>query len=266
MVSAARPFAAAGLHDLSRVPDFCLDVSCTLRQAMALLGDTPQGARVLVDGAGELLAVLDFRRLNEAVLALGDLDATLRQAQFPQPPFIRLDDPAEAAGRVFAETREPLLPVCDSSLRVVNVVFREGFYQWLSEDMPWDPCMDFSKLCEKGARQDPVFRPWGSYRVLLRNGFTQAKVLVLRPGQELSLQKHALRDEHWIVVHGEGVFRLDDRFCRVEKGFSVDILRTAVHWLCNTSKTQDLVLVEVQTGDYFGEDDIVRLADRYRRA
>jgi mannose-6-phosphate isomerase-like protein (cupin superfamily) len=108
-------------------------------------------------------------------------------------------------------------------------------------------------------------RPWGYFCVLSEVPDHKVKRIVVHPGQRLSLQRHRLRDEHWFVVRGEGQVTLDgDRF-PVSKGFAVDIFRGAFHRVENTG-TEDLVFVEVQTGDYFGEDDIERAEDDYGRS
>jgi mannose-1-phosphate guanylyltransferase/mannose-6-phosphate isomerase len=125
--------------------------------------------------------------------------------------------------------------------------------------------MDFSQLHTAFQQQDAVFRPWGFYKSLLTTEFSQTKIISLAPGQEISLQKHFHREEYWTVIHGSGIFRLDDERFLVEKGFSVRIPVEAVHWIKNTQTEGALILMEVQMGDYFGEDDIVRLSDKYHR-
>ncbi len=84
------------------------------------------------------------------------------------------------------------------------------------------------------------------------------------PGKRLSLQRHQYRDEHWFVVSGEGVWTLDGKDCCIKTGQSVDIPRCAAHRIANNG-TKNLVFMEVQTGDYFGEDDIERLEDDFGR-
>jgi mannose-6-phosphate isomerase len=108
-------------------------------------------------------------------------------------------------------------------------------------------------------------RPWGSYEVLVDAPDHKVKQILVKPGKRLSLQKHARRSEHWFVVRGSGVVTLNDSPVSVEPGTAVDIGLGASHRIENTG-TADLVFVEVQHGDYFGEDDIVRLEDDFGRA
>lgn len=107
-------------------------------------------------------------------------------------------------------------------------------------------------------------RPWGSYTVLAEGGGFKVKTIEVYPGQRLSYQTHARRAEHWFVVGGEGQVLLDGNSRVVRHGDAVDIPRGAAHRIHNTGPVP-LVFVEVQHGDYFGEDDIVRLDDDYGR-
>ncbi len=108
-------------------------------------------------------------------------------------------------------------------------------------------------------------RPWGSFTVLDEaDGFKVKRIEVL-PGRRLSYQKHAQRAEHWIVVKGTANVTLDDREVLVEAGQAIDITIGAAHRVENRGG-ETLVFIEVQRGDYLGEDDIVRLQDDFGRA
>jgi mannose-6-phosphate isomerase len=108
-------------------------------------------------------------------------------------------------------------------------------------------------------------RPWGNYIVLDDADDHKVKRIVVSPGGRLSYQTHARRSEHWFVVRGRGVVVLDGDTIEVEPGVAVDIPVGVAHRIESTSD-DDLVFIEVQHGDYFGEDDIVRLDDDYGRA
>lgn len=107
-------------------------------------------------------------------------------------------------------------------------------------------------------------RPWGSYTVLAEGDCFKVKTLEVRPGQRLSYQRHQRRAEHGLVVAGQGVITLDGDTIEVQPGDSADVPRGAAHRIQNTGSVS-LVFVEVQHGDHFGEDDIVRLDDDYGR-
>jgi mannose-6-phosphate isomerase len=107
-------------------------------------------------------------------------------------------------------------------------------------------------------------RPWGFFENLDERDDHKLKRITVYPGKRLSLQRHRRRSEHWYVVQGTGIIRLGDEDVAVCPGMSVDIQRGVLHRMENTGP-QDLIYIEVQTGDYFGEDDIERIEDDYGR-
>jgi len=110
-----------------------------------------------------------------------------------------------------------------------------------------------------------VHRPWGSYQSVDNGERHQVKRIIVKPGQRLSLQKHYHRSEHWIVVRGAARVTVNEDVKTVHENESVYIPIGAVHRLENPGKIL-LELIEVQTGSYLGEDDIIRIEDDYRRS
>ena len=110
-----------------------------------------------------------------------------------------------------------------------------------------------------------VHRPWGSYESLDIGQRHQVKRIVVKSGGRLSLQKHHHRSEHWIVVRGTALVTVNDLQKMVHENESIYIPIGAVHRMENPGKIP-LELIEVQTGSYLGEDDIVRIEDDYRRS
>jgi mannose-1-phosphate guanylyltransferase / mannose-6-phosphate isomerase len=110
-----------------------------------------------------------------------------------------------------------------------------------------------------------VNRPWGTYTTLKEEGGYKVKRITVRPGESLSLQYHHHRAEHWTVVRGHGIVQIGDVEHPTGPGEYRYIPLKETHRLTNTSE-EELVLIEVQVGDYLGEDDIVRLQDNYGRA
>jgi len=107
-------------------------------------------------------------------------------------------------------------------------------------------------------------RPWGSYTVLEEAPTFKVKRIEVLPGKRLSYQKHSQRAEHWFVVQGTAKVTLDDNEITVRAGESIDIAIGAAHRVENPGN-EDLIFIEVQRGNYLGEDDIVRLQDDYGR-
>jgi mannose-1-phosphate guanylyltransferase/mannose-6-phosphate isomerase len=110
-----------------------------------------------------------------------------------------------------------------------------------------------------------VHRPWGSYQALDNGARYQVKRIVVKPGGRLSLQMHHHRAEHWVVVRGTARVTVGELIKVVHENESIYIPIGTHHRLENPGKI-DLELIEVQTGSYLGEDDIVRIEDDYRRS
>ncbi|KPQ05531.1 MAG: mannose-1-phosphate guanylyltransferase ManC [Rhodobacteraceae bacterium HLUCCA12] len=125
-----------------------------------------------------------------------------------------------------------------------------------------------SALKAKNAAQATQFptdhRPWGMFESLITGSRFQVKRIVVNPGAALSLQSHHHRSEHWIVVEGTAKVTVDDTVTLVSENQSVYIPLGAVHRMENPGKVP-MVLIEVQTGAYLGEDDIIRYDDVYAR-
>ena len=109
-----------------------------------------------------------------------------------------------------------------------------------------------------------VYRPWGKYDSLDKGDGYQVKRITVKPGAKLSIQKHQHRAEHWVVVSGTALVTNGDKTFVLSKNESTFIPLGVVHALENTGEVE-LELIEVQSGNYLGEDDIIRLEDRYGR-
>ena len=121
-------------------------------------------------------------------------------------------------------------------------------------------------MTEKTIDNSPRFdrRPWGTFTVLDEGDGFKVKRIEVFPGKRLSYQKHSRRAEHWVVVQGTAKVTLDDREIVVEAGEAIDIGIGSAHRVENPGE-QTLLFIEVQRGDYLGEDDIVRLQDDFGR-
>ena len=109
------------------------------------------------------------------------------------------------------------------------------------------------------------YRPWGAYEVLHDTSEAKVKIIEVEPGQRLSYQYHTKRKEQWTVIYGELTIILDDEKVFRKAGESIKIPLGAKHRAWNETD-KPVRFIEVQTGTYFGEDDIVRLEDDYMRA
>ena len=138
---------------------------------------------------------------------------------------------------------------------------------------PRDQVADLKQLVAKVKERHPhltqthltVARPWGSYTILEEGKFYKIKRIVVNPGQKLSMQMHYHRSEHWVVIAGTAKITNGDREIFLEENESTHIPKTHRHRLENPGKIA-LQIIEIQTGAYLEEDDIVRFGDIYGRA
>ena len=123
-----------------------------------------------------------------------------------------------------------------------------------------------TKTVSQSLKHRKDFRPWGWYQILISvPGKFQVKNIYVKPGGILSLQSHSQRSENWIVVEGEATVTIGEDKKLLKVGESAFIKKGEIHRLENIS-AKDLKIIEVQTGSYFGEDDIIRYEDVYSRS
>ncbi len=200
---------------------------------------------------------------------LGDWDAVWREA----PPDA---DGLATAGRVTPiDCRDSLLRSEAEGLELVGIGLR-GIVAIAMPDAvlvadrarAQEVRLAVSSLKARGAEQAENFardhRPWGWFETLARGPRFQVKRIVVHPGRALSLQSHVHRSEHWVVVQGTARVTVDEEVRLLAENQSVYIPLGVRHRLENPGRL-DLVLIEVQTGSYLGEDDITRYEDVYAR-
>ncbi|OPX92535.1 MAG: Alginate biosynthesis protein AlgA [Syntrophorhabdus sp. PtaU1.Bin002] len=123
--------------------------------------------------------------------------------------------------------------------------------------------MGRAKLSKASAPEEDQ-RPWGYYRVLSDEPDHKVKRICVYPGERLSLQRHQRRSEHWYIVAGTALVVVGADEIYLKAGEAVNIPVGSVHRIMNPG-AENLIFIEIQTGDYFGEDDIERLQDDYGR-
>ena len=185
------------------------------------------------------------------------------------------DGVVTSGGATAIECRDTLLRSESDGLEVVGIGLEDIVVVAMNDAVlvaHKDRAQDFKSavtaLKAKGAAQAETFprdhRPWGCFEVLAVGNRFQVKRIVVHPGAALSLQSHHHRAEHWIVVQGTARVTIDDQVKLVSENQSVYIPLGAVHRMENPGKVP-MVLIEVQTGSYLGEDDIIRYEDVYSR-
>lgn len=224
-----------------------------------------QGFVVIVDGNNAVKGVLTDGDVRRALINGSRVGDCVSKIYRKDAKTVRVSDGLERVTELFKNQSIRFLPIIDENEKLVNLITKRQMYSLLLQDIQADLTFDFSSL-DTGIVDHEIFqRPWGYYKTVVLNDYFQAKIISVKPGGQLSLQSHNQREEHWIVVHGTGTVQLDKSVVNVSCGSTVFIPLGCRHRLTNTDEKESLIITEVQIGDYFGEDDIIRYEDVYGR-
>ena len=111
---------------------------------------------------------------------------------------------------------------------------------------------------------DQSQRPWGRYEILQESAIHKTKCIYVQPGKRLSYQRHQKRAEHWFIVQGSAEVTLEGKVSQLSSGDTISIGIGELHRIANIG-SEEVIFIEVQTGTYFGEDDIERIEDEFGR-
>lgn len=164
----------------------------------------------------------------------------------------------------FKSEKINFLPIVDDNDKLINIITKKQFHVLLLKDVEYSLKM-LPEIDEHEMDFEVFSKPWGFYKSTLLAKHVQSKIITVFPNEELSLQKHKKREEHWIILKGEGKIILEDSVICVEQGRYIYIPKGCKHKIINSSAVDNLIFAEVQLGDYFGEDDIIRYEDKYGR-
>lgn len=244
---------------------FVIEQSFSIKDALSLIDKNQSGFVLVCDRAGRLEGTLtdgDIRRNLLKGASIADGIEGIYKRDFK---YLTLKSNLGDAIELFKNKPIKFLPIIDSDGMLVNVITKSQLHAVLLQDLNVDLSYDFSSLDEGVVDYEIYQRPWGFYKTTVLNDYFQSKVISVKPGQQLSLQSHNHREEHWIVAHGKGIVQIEKSEIRIESGSSLFIPKGAKHRLTNTDQKENLIITEVQIGDYLGEDDIVRYEDNYGR-
>ncbi|WP_428086376.1 cupin domain-containing protein [Candidatus Thioglobus sp.] len=164
----------------------------------------------------------------------------------------------------FKSSKVDFLPILDNENKLFNVLTKKQFHIMLLDNISFDLTYDFTRLDNVILEHEVYNRPWGFYKSTFLTSQAQAKIITVFPNSELSLQEHKKREEHWIIIKGTGTLVLGESYIDVYPGKYVYIPKGCKHQIINNTE-ENIVFSEVQLGEYFGEDDIIRYSDKYGR-
>lgn len=220
---------------------------------------------IVINKKEQVTGVLTDGDVRRGLIAGLNLDAKVDEIK--KADFDFLLDTAQLSDciELFKGKSIDFIPILDKDKHLINVVTKMQLHAFLLQDIKADILYNFFSIDETLVDSEIYQRPWGFYKSTVINDFFQAKVITILPNKRLSLQAHKRREEFWIIVHGQGIVRIGDSEIEAKCGSCHFIPKGCVHRLTNTDDTENLIVSEVQLGDYFGEDDIVRYEDDFGR-
>ena len=244
---------------------FTVGLHDNMIEVLSRIDGNRMGFVIVVDEVYRFLGVVTDGDVRRAIIRGSDTSCTVEEMYTRHATTVSLKDGFDRVTELFKSPKIRFLPVLDEDDRLVNIITKSQMHALLLQDIHADLSYDFSSL-DTGVVDHEIFqRPWGYYKTTVLNDYFQAKIISVNPGQRLSLQSHNHREEHWIVVHGNGEVQLDQSVVPVHCGSTLFIPKGCKHRLTNLDDRESLIVTEVQLGDYFGEDDIIRYEDAYGR-
>lgn len=244
---------------------FTITPSRTMMDALCKINKNKRGFLIVVDLENYFLGTLTDGDIRRALLQGKVLDETVDNISTKICKKLNETDSIGTAIDLFKNESIKFLPVISSSGQLRNIITKKQLHALLLKDIHADLCYDFALLDENIIDYEIFQRPWGFYKTTVMNDYYQSKIICVYPKEQLSLQSHDRREEHWIIAHGTGIVQIGKSYIDAKCGDSIFIPRGCKHRLMNTDEKESLVITEVQIGDYFGEDDIHRYEDIYGR-
>ena len=243
---------------------FFINKAETIRKALEKINKNQKGFLIVINEEEQLIGVLTDGDIRRGLLSDIDLTDSVSKVYNKNVKYLTLKSLFNEACELFKSSKINFLPIIDDNKKVVNIITKKQFHISLLENIKFDLKYDFLKLDESKLEHEIYNRPWGFYKSTLLTSLAQAKVITVFPGEELSLQEHKKREEHWVIIKGIGKVILGESELDVYSGKYIYIPKGCKHQIINTSN-ENLIFSEVQLGEYFGEDDIIRYSDKYGR-
>lgn len=244
---------------------FTIKPSNTLLDALKKIDKNKKGFLIVIDDTNKVMGTLtdgDLRRgfingknTNEVVLNVFNKNFNK----------VSINEDFGRIIELFKSSKIKFLPIVDEDNNLKNIITKNNMHALLLEDVKFDLEYNFLSIEDEILEHEIYNRPWGFYKTTLLNPYSQSKIIRVNPKGELSLQEHKRREEYWVIINGVGEVTIGESKKKVESGSFVYIPKGCKHRLVNTSETLSLMVAEVQLGDYFGEDDIIRYEDIYGR-
>lgn len=237
----------------------------TVFDALKLIDVNRKGFLIVIEDNKVVGAVTDGD-IRRAMLTGKTIDNHVAECYTKNIKYVYISDEIGKAINLFKNESIKFLPVIQQNRELANIFTKNQLHALLLQNIRADLSFDFMSIDENIVNYEIFQRPWGFYKTTVMNDYCQSKIICVYPRSQLSLQSHDHREEHWIVAHGTGTVQIGESVLEAKCGSSFFIPKGCKHRLSNTDENNNLILNEVQIGDYFGEDDIHRYEDIYGRS
>lgn len=244
---------------------YSIEPSESILEALKKIDENKKGFLLVINEKNFFMGTLTDGDIRRAFIKGIDINEKIDEIYNEQSEKVSSDEEFSKVIELFKNPRIKFLPIVDEKGRLTNVITKSNMHVLLLEDIRFDLGYEFTKLDDSLLEHEIFNRPWGFYKTTFINDYSQSKIIKVNPKGVLSLQKHKRREEYWVVINGSGEVTVGESVKRVESGDFVYIPKGCKHRLENTSEIESLMIAEVQIGDYFGEDDIIRYDDVYGR-
>lgn len=244
---------------------FVINDKAVIIDALIKINDNKKGFLLVNNSEGKVIGTLtdgDIRRAFIDGATTQDRVLAYCKENFK---YLKKEEGLLEAINFFKSESIKFLPILNEEKKLVNIITKSQLHSLLLQDIHADLMYDFQTLDDNITNHEIFQRPWGFYKTTVMNNYCQSKIICVYPDSKLSLQSHDYREEHWIVAHGRGIVQIGESFLDARCGNSFFIPKGCKHRLTNIDHKENLVITEVQIGNYFGEDDIHRYEDIYGR-
>ena len=243
---------------------YTIDKNSELLHALEKIDKNKKGFLIVLDNA-KVCGVITDGDIRRNLIKTESIKKTIEGIYTNEFTYLTTEDGFSKVVEYFKGSNILFLPILDENKNLKNIITKKNLHALLLKNIEYDPFYDFDSIDDSVLEHEIYPRLWGFYKTTVLNDFCQCKIITLKPKSSISLQKHLRREEHWIIVNGYGKAIVDTEEIEIKAGSHLHIPKNTIHRLINTSETEYLILTEVQLGDYFGEDDIIRIEDEYDR-
>ena len=244
--------------------NFVIGPNDTVYDALRLIDINREGFLIVVE-ENKVVGALTDGDIRRAMLAGRTTSSHVADCYIRNIKSVYISDGIGRAIDLFKNESIKFLPVVSGDGKLVNIFTKNQLHALLLQDIQANLSYDFMSIDENIVDYEIFQRPWGFDKTTIMNDYCQSKIICVYPKSQLSLQSHDHREEHWIVAHGTGIVQIGESVLEAKCGSSFFIPKGCKHRLTNTEESKNLIINEVQIGDYFGEDDIHRYEDIYGR-